>query len=427
MKPTLIRSILLVLSLLLLCTAPVAPSVSASPSSALPLLASSWGSWEDLLVMPPSQPSWPVVAHNQDGRLEIFYGRAATGSTGPAIYHMWQTSPGGNWSLESQLGAPGESLAAPAFGINSDGRIEVFAQQLWYGFGSPPISGPHYRISHIWQTAPNSGWSGWESLDQPLTTKYLDLWDPCVGTNQDGRLDVFAVAEASDGNLWHKWQNGPGTWSNWTNLGKPPGLTISPLLATGQLLNGSIVVFALTSSGEIFEIWQQTVNDENSWSQWTTLGKPAGVNISRPAVSRNLDGRLELFAEGDDGGIWNVWQLWPNSFWSPFWGNLGKPAGISFVNHNPVVGTHSDGTMDVFVVGSDYNAWHIQQSAPSNGWGSWQSLYRPFRANLVLLTDQITVGRNKNGLLDLFAIAGDNGIYHVQQAIVHLFLPLMQK
>ncbi len=426
MKPIHVRSILLVLSLLVLCPTNVIPSVSASPGPLSPLLDSGWGSWQDLLILPPSKPSWPVVAQNQDGRLEIFYGREATGSTDDAIYHMWQTSPGGAWSLEDQLGAPGESLKAPSFGINLDGRIEVFAQQLWYGFGSPPIAGPHLRISHIWQTAPNDGWSGWASLDQPFTTVYLDLWDPYVGTNQDGRLDVFGVDQNGNGDLWHRWQTGTGAWSVWTSLGKPAGLDISPLLATGQQLSGSLVVFAQASNGEIFEIWQQTVNDENSWSAWTTLGKPTGINLSRPAVSRNKDGRLELFATGDDGGIWNVWQLLPNNVWIPFWGNMGKPSGVSFGNHNPVVGTHSDGTMDVFVVGDDYYAWHRQQTAPSNGWGSWQSLYRPFRANLVLLTDQITVGRNKNGLLDLFAIAGDDSIYYIQQK-AQVFLPLMEK
>jgi hypothetical protein len=37
-------------------------------------------------------------------------------------------------------------------GQNADGRIEVFAR------------GGNGALWHIWQTAPNNGWSGWASL-----------------------------------------------------------------------------------------------------------------------------------------------------------------------------------------------------------------------------------------------------------------------
>jgi hypothetical protein len=33
-------------------------------------------------------------------------------------------------------------------------------------------------------------------------------------------------------------------------------------------------------------------------------------------VSRNQDGRLEVFARGTDGALWHKWQLAPNSGWS---------------------------------------------------------------------------------------------------------------
>ena len=53
---------------------------------------------------------------------------------------------------------------------------------------------------HIWQTAPNNGWSGWHSLGG-------DVRQPSVATNADGRLEVFAVG--GDDALWHTWQTAP--------------------------------------------------------------------------------------------------------------------------------------------------------------------------------------------------------------------------
>ena len=40
----------------------------------------------------------------------------------------------------------------PICGRNADGRLEVFAR------------GTDNALWHIWQTAPNNGWSGWASL-----------------------------------------------------------------------------------------------------------------------------------------------------------------------------------------------------------------------------------------------------------------------
>jgi hypothetical protein len=56
---------------------------------------------------------------------------------------------------------------------NQDGRLELFAR------------GADQALWHIWQVAPNGGWSGWQSLGGVLTS------NPAVGQQQDGRLSVF--------------------------------------------------------------------------------------------------------------------------------------------------------------------------------------------------------------------------------------------
>jgi acylphosphatase len=77
---------------------------------------------------------------------------------------------------------------------NADGRLEVF------------VMGADGGLWHIWQTAPNNGWSGWSSLGGVMTE------GPIAGRNQDGRLEVFV--KGTDGALWHTWQSAPN--DGWT-------------------------------------------------------------------------------------------------------------------------------------------------------------------------------------------------------------------
>jgi hypothetical protein len=57
------------------------------------------------------------------------------------------------------------------------------------------------------------------------------------------------------------------------------------------------------------------------WSNWESLGKPQATEIGRPFVQRNQDGRLEVFAIGS-GGIFNIWQLFPDAGWANDWLNM---------------------------------------------------------------------------------------------------------
>ena len=63
-------------------------------------------------------------------------------------------------------------------GGNQDGRLEVFAR------------GGDGAVWHNWQTAPNNGWSGWDSLGG-----WIDRIS--VAGNADGRLEIFARGDYS--------------------------------------------------------------------------------------------------------------------------------------------------------------------------------------------------------------------------------------
>ena len=207
-----------------------------------------WSGWE-LLGTPPGQTSisYPVAGENADGRLEVF----VIGSDN-ALWHKWQSAPGGTWGTWFSLGKPSVANAffVPFVRENVDGRLEVFTV------------GTDGSLWHLWQATPNGGWSTWASLGNPSTANVQSA--PSVRKNKDGRLEAFNIC--SDGALWHLWQVIPGgVWGSWESLGTP---------------SDSVIL----SSG--------------------------------PIVVENDDGRLEAFAGASDNALWHAWQVTPGGNWS---------------------------------------------------------------------------------------------------------------
>ncbi len=99
------------------------------------------------------------------------------------------------WVLDLLLSVP------PAVGHNADGRLEVFVVRN------------DRTKHHIWQTAPNNGWSNWAILNS-----FRIGGQPAIGSNADGRLEVFA--ERFTNEIFNVWQTAPNNgWSNWGFLG----------------------------------------------------------------------------------------------------------------------------------------------------------------------------------------------------------------
>ena len=136
-----------------------------------------------------------------------------------------------------------------------------------------------------------------------------------VGTNADGRLEVFA--SGSQG-VWHSWQTTPGgSWSSWDNLGFPSGASGNTRLAIAQNADGRQELFATFYMGEVWHIWQNAPNA--GWSAWSSLGGDPYAGVE---VGRNQDGRLEVFVQGctattppNPSGVWHRWQISPGGAW----------------------------------------------------------------------------------------------------------------
>src|SRR5258708_5728022 len=121
------------------------------------------------------------------------------------------------------------------------------------------------------------------------------------------------------------------------------------------------------------------------WSSWVSLGKPSETEIGRPFAQCNQDGRLEVFALGQ-GCIFNISQVSPNAPWRDDWRSKGKPSSdVGIISH--VVGKNADGRLEIFAVGEDKTLWQKWQVAPNNGWSdTWKTLGRPVSDMFIPLT-----------------------------------------
>ena len=292
--------------------------------------------------------------------------------TDNALWHIWQTAPNNGWSAWTSLA--GVLTSDRSIGRNADGRLEAF------------VRGTDGALWHIWQTSPGGGWSGWASLGGVITS------DPFVSNNPDGRLEVFA--RGTDNALWHIWQTAPNSgWSSWASLGGV--ITSDPVVIPNN--DGRLEAFARGTDDALWHIWQATPG--GGWSGWASLG---GVITSIPSLNRNADGRLEAFVRGTDNALWHIWQVTPGGGWSG-WASLG---GI--ITCDPFVAQDADGRLEAFARGTDNALWHIWQVTPGGGWSGWASLGG-------IITSDPAVGRNADGRLEVFARGTDKALWHIWQ------------
>jgi hypothetical protein len=279
-----------------------------------------------------------------------------------------------------------------ALAANQDGRLELVATtDDPAGFGG--------EVWHAWQTAPNGTWTGWHSFGRPGG----GAAGPAAGRNADGRLEVAVVG--GDQAVWHRWQTAPNNgWSEWHSFGQPDAQGPMSLLVLAQNADGRLeaAVPANNDVGDqraVWHRWQTAPN--NGWSEWHSLGEPPGGFFGPLALGANADGRLELVAPaafaGGDQEIWHRWQSTPGGGWSG-WSSLGTAGGGELLTSVPVLGRNADGRLELFVVAGDGAVWHRWQSAPNNGWSPWANLGSQAGGFA-----DLGVGTNADGRLELFA------------------------
>lgn len=302
-----------------------------------------WGDWEQ---WGPSLDTTPTFGVNTDGRLELF--ALTEGGTG-LTYRVQKAN--GTWSDWVDFGGP--AGAAPAVGRNLDGRLEVFA-----------VGPAGAYLTHRWQNQPGAeNWSDWETFGGPTGGP------PIVGTNADGRMEVFAIGAARE-LIAHRWQNAPsGGWSDWDAAFGPTPCGDVPTVARD--VQGRLEVFALTPYGGGVALRPQQA-PSSGWSPWQ--GDFLGVSVASPTVVASADGRLEAFAVAPGGTLMtHRWQQ-ADGTWS-----ARETFGTGPYLANPSAARDAAGRIHLFAVAPDGTVSTCVQTAPSGGWGTWQ----PFGNRLI--------------------------------------------
>ncbi|MEU3573963.1 hypothetical protein AB0E96_36955 [Kitasatospora sp. NPDC036755] len=145
-----------------------------------------------------------------------------------------------------------------------------------------------------------------------------------AGLNQDGRPQVFVVRA---GALHTQWRRTDGSWSGQLRLADPGG-RLAPGVAVGTNADGRLEVFARRlTDHHIVSLPQAAPN--GAWQDaWVDHGNPnAGLGneaqVGVPVVANDQDGRLELFVKNGGGGLSSTWQTAPSGGWAGTWADLG--------------------------------------------------------------------------------------------------------
>ena len=121
--------------------------------------------------------------------------------------------------------------------------------------------------------------------------------------------------------------------------------------------------------------------------------------VMAPTVSPNFTKRA-LTQDDIDG----FRRLYPRRV-GP-WSGWASRGGV--ITSNITLGRNSDGRLELFAKGTDGAVWHQWQTAPSNGWSGWAS-----RGGVI--TSNIAVASNADGRMEIFARGTDGAVWHMWQ------------
>jgi photosystem II stability/assembly factor-like uncharacterized protein len=300
------------------------------------------------------------------GALEVFW-------TEPnAVYCFYQNQQ--NTFLGMSATTPKwENLGDPVVSHNADGNLEIF-------FVNSTMMSKSGSISNVlWYTTQNlSNPSAFGDLHYFPDWYWSPHTRPTVARNKDGRLDVFMVD--MDHKLYHAWQmekdnRGQWIWSNWVLLSDT--VAGEPVLANND--DGRLELFIVyPQNGRLYHLWQINPNDSSRWSMvWNELNPPS-LPRNAPTVVRDGEGRLELFMVGVDDNLYHCWQTTKNGSdkWSKNWEIYTTTLTKWRLTSNPVAGRNADGRLELFMVGMDDKIYHCRQKDVRNSteWSGWEIL-----------------------------------------------------
>lgn len=233
----------------------------------------------------------------------------------------------------------------------------------------------------------SSTWSGWTSLGAPSGLSVLGI--PAVAQDNSGNIHVL-VRDSTSGNLWEDaLPSGSSTWSGFTSLGG----TLPNDVAAVANDNGSIVVVGVGNNSALY---YDKLPSGGSWSGWTVIGTGGTAVTGIPAIVKDNSGNDHVFVrQSSNASLVTLALTTATGTWS------GVTSLVGTWRSNPTALTGAGGTVWVFVLGTNGHAF-LRQLSTSGTWNSWTDVGGTFTGNLGF-------AENSSGEFYLFArgTAGD--------------------
>jgi hypothetical protein len=264
----------------------------------------------------PGSTTW--LQRQADGCL------AAFAVQGRQVVCWQEMSVGGAWIGPTALGGAPVAPRIDCVRLD-DGRLRLVALQIPLGGAgdSPPGPPLDQQILTCVQNGIDGAYTGWESIGSPdpfFTTLGHWVGMPAVAVNAEGRAEVFARNAA--GGVSRCSETAGSGWSAWEALPSVSDDDVVDGLAATRAVDGRLEVFASYRSGDMAH-WRQQANG-------SYLLDPAfpPINVAGPpTVTRNQDGRLEIFYLEAGSATVRTAFFTPGGIWSTNLVDLGGHGG----------------------------------------------------------------------------------------------------
>ncbi|MGH8908496.1 MAG: hypothetical protein ACRD0K_18840 [Egibacteraceae bacterium] len=143
-----------------------------------------------------------------------------------------------------------------------------------------------------------------------------------------------------------------------------------------------------------------------AWGAWVRVGRRAFAEQTPVAAVSRMPDRIDLFAVGEDGGVYHAaWGgAWAWGAWA--WGAWARVGRRAFAEQTPVAAvSRTPDQIDLFAVGDDGGVYH---AAWGGAWGAWARVGRRAFAEQ---TPVAAVSRTPDQI-DLFAVGAHASVYN---------------
>ncbi|MFE0463517.1 hypothetical protein ACFW1A_30115 [Kitasatospora sp. NPDC058965] len=302
-----------------------------------------------------------------------------------------------------------ETMTDPYLNAWTTGDLsgEIADLCAWQNVGQQNANDGAYYLQSLWSNSSNGctqasgAWTGLTNDNGAPPPGTAAGASPTVSSLQPGRLDVFV--RGADGAIWHQyWDvnayflNANGGWSAWESLGG--NLASNPTAVSWS--SSRLDLFATGTDGNIY---QKYWTSGGGWTGWQNFGTPPGgvASGASPAVTSSGNGRLDLFVRGTAGAIWHIYY---SGAWSG-WQSLG-----GFLTSDPTAVAQNASHYDVFALGGDGKIWHDSWTGGAN-WSGWtQDVTTPSAGIAAGASPTVATWNGVSGALELFVRGKDNSM-----------------